>query len=90
MKETWKTFYIEELGSILVICGVRDITHNSYIKKVKVLSTCYPLHVSFGGPDDNHLSPYLKPISRNRKPTKLHQGSEIPAMLEKAGELLAI
>lgn len=49
-------FYIEELGSMLVIRGDRSMTHNSYIKEVKVLSTSYPLHVNFGDPEDNPLS----------------------------------
>lgn len=40
-KEGWKTFYVEELGSILVIHGVRNMAHNSYIKKAKVVSAGY-------------------------------------------------
>lgn len=55
-KEGRKSFYVEELGSILVIHGVRNRTHNSYIKKAKVLATGYPLHVNFGDPEASHLS----------------------------------
>lgn len=49
-------FYIEELGSMLVIQGDRSMTHNSYIKELKVLSISYPLQVNFRDPEDNPLS----------------------------------
>lgn len=49
-------FYIEEFSSMLVMYGVRSMTHNSYIKKAKVLSTGYSLHVNFGDLKDSHLS----------------------------------
>lgn len=64
------------------------MTHNSYTKKAKVLSMGYPLHVNFGDPKDNRLSVSLKPTSRDQRPTKLHQGPEVQAIVEQAGELL--